>query len=116
MSLEADFCVETLERVLERQKPIISNVDQGSQFTSPRFVGPLLKCVVKVSMDGRGRALDNIFVERVWKSLKQEKVYLENFTTVTEAKTGISQYFDFYNYRRRHQALDYKTPAEVYLS
>lgn len=116
VSLEADFCVETLVRVLGRQKPTIFNVDQGSQFTSPRFVGPLLDSGVQVSMDGRGRALDNVFVERLWRSLKQEKVYLENFKTVKEAKTGISEYFDFYNHRRPHQGLGYLTPAEVYLS
>jgi len=115
VSLEADFCIETLMRVLGKRKPAVFNVDQGSQFTSPRFVRPLLDRGIQVSMDGRGRALDNVFVERLWRSLKQEKVYLENFRTVQEAKTGISEYFDFYNNRRPHQALDYLTPAEVYL-
>lgn len=116
ISLEADFCVETLERVLQNGKPEIFNTDQGSQFTTPRFVNPLLNSGICVSMDGRGRALDNVFVERLWRSVKQEKVYLEDFKTVKEAKTGIADYFEYYNHRRPHQSLDYKTPAEVYLS
>ena len=115
VSLEADFCIETLERVLQNGKPDIFNTDQGSQFTTPRFVKPLLNNGVRVSMDGRGRALDNVFVERLWRSIKQEKVYLEDFKTVGDAKKGISEYFDFYNHRRLHQALNYKTPAEIYL-
>lgn len=115
-SLEADFCIETLERVLKNNKPEIFNTDQGSQFTTPRFVKPLLDKGIRVSMDGRGRALDNIFVERLWRSVKQEKIYLEDFKTVKEAKTGIADYFDHYNHRRPHQSLNYKTPAEVYLS
>jgi putative transposase len=114
-SLEADFCIETLERVLQNGKPEIFNTDQGSQFTTPRFVDPLLKNGIRVSMDGRGRALDNVFVERLWRSVKQEKVYLEDFRTVREAKSGIDDYFDLYNHRRPHQSLSYKTPAEVYL-
>lgn len=116
ISLEADFCIETLERVLQNGKPEIFNTDQGSQFTTPRFVNPLLNNGIRVSMDGRGRALDNVFVERLWRSVKQEKVYLEDFKTVKEAKTGIADYFEYYNQRRPHQSLDYKTPAEVYLS
>jgi putative transposase len=115
ITLEADFCIETLDRVLQNGKPEIFNTDQGSQFTTPRFVNPLLNNGVRVSMDGRGRALDNVFVERLWRSLKQEKVYLEDFRTVKEAKTGIADYFEYYNHRRPHQSLDYKTPAEVYL-
>lgn len=116
ISLEADFCIETLDRVLQNGKPEIFNTDQGSQFTTPRFVKPLLNNGILVSMDGRGRALDNVFVERLWRSVKQEKVYLEDFKTVKEAKTGIADYFEYYNHRRPHQSLDYKTPAEVYLS
>jgi putative transposase len=113
-SLEAEFCIETLERVLNKSKPEIFNTDQGSQFTSPRFVKPLVSHGINVSMDGRGRALDNVFVERLWRSLKQEKVYLESFKTVSDAQKGINEYFDFYNHRRPHQSLDYKTPAEIY--
>lgn len=114
VTLEADFCIETLKRTLENNKPKIFNTDQGSQFTSPRFTEVLKGADVRISMDGRGRALDNVFVERLWRSLKQEKVYLCEFRNVKEAKTGIDEYFDFYNHRRVHQSLDYKTPAEVY--
>jgi putative transposase len=113
-TMEADFCIETLRRTLETNKPEIFNTDQGSQFTSPRFTGLLLEKDIKISMDGRGRALDNVFVERLWRSVKQEKVYLSEFRNVREARAGINEYFDFYNHRRIHQSLDYKTPAEVY--
>jgi len=116
VSLEADFCIEALERALRSGRPEIFNTDQGSQFTTPRFVKPLLNREIKVSMDGRGRALDNVFVERLWRSVKQEKVYLEDFKTVNEAKNGIADYFEHYNNRRPHQALGYKTPAEIYLA
>jgi putative transposase len=115
-SLEVDFCVETLERVLAKQAPEIFNTDQGSQFTSPQFVNPILLCGSKMSMDGRGRALDNVFVERLWRSLKQEKVYLSDFRTIKDAAMGIREYFNFYNYQRLHQSLDYRTPAEVHFS
>ena len=113
-TLEADFCIETLKRTLENNKPKIFNTDQGSQFTSPRFTEVLRDKDILISMDGRGRALDNVFVERLWRSLKQEKVYICEFRTVREAKLGIDEYFDFYNHRRVHQSLGYRTPAEVY--
>lgn len=115
-SLEADFCREALERSLEKCRPQIFNTDQGCQFTSPKFIGLLQAKEIRVSMDGRGRALDNVFVERLWRSLKQEKIYLNEFTSVKEAKKGIGDYFEFYNHKRLHQALQYKTPAEVYFA
>ncbi len=114
ITLEADFCVETLQRALVRATPEIFNSDQGSQFTSPRHTEILHLSGVRISMDGRGRALDNIFIERFWRSLKYEEVYLHDYETVKEAKTGIRSYFDYYNNERQHQSLDYKTPAVVY--
>jgi putative transposase len=113
-TLEADFCVETLERVLSRGRCEIFNTDQGAQFTSPRFTDPLIANGVQVSMDGRGRALDNIFVERLWRSVKYEKVYLTELNTVAEAKTALAEYFTFYNTERLHQALAYRTPHEAH--
>lgn len=114
--LEADFCREALERSLDGRHPRIFNTDQGCQFTSPKFTGLLQAKEIRVSMDGRGRALDNVFVERLWRSLKQEKIYLNEFTSVKEAKKGIEEYFEFYNHKRLHQALHYRTPAEVYFA
>ena len=114
ITLEADFCIETLQLALVRATPVIFNSDQGSQFTSPRHTEILHLSGVRISMDGRGRALDNIFIERFWRSLKYEEVYLHDYETVQEAKTGIKSYFDYYNNERQHQSLDYKTPAEVY--
>lgn len=113
-SLEADFCIETLERVLAQGGCEIFNTDQGSQFTTARFTQPLLDQGIKVSMDGRGRALDNIFVERLWRSVKYEMVYLSELTTVAEAKQKLADYFVFYNTQRLHQALGYLTPQAVY--
>ena len=116
ITLEADFCIVALNEVLDGSRCEIFNTDQGSQFTTHRFTGPLLAKGIQVSMDGRGRALDNIFVERLWRSVKYEKVYLNDFETVKEAYLGLKDYFEFYNHRRLHQALDYRTPAEVYLN
>ena len=113
-TMDADFCIVALNEVLDDPICEIFNTDQGSQFTTNRFTGPLLDKGIKVSMDGRGRALDNIFVERLWRSVKYEKVYLNDFQTVKEAYQGLKDYFEFYNHRRIHQSLDYKTPAEVY--
>ena len=113
-TLEADFCIVALNEALETSHCEIFNTDQGSQFTTHRFTGPLLDKGIQVSMDGRGRALDNIFVERLWRSVKYEKVYLNDFGTVKEAYLGLKEYFEFYNHRRIHQSLDYLTPAEVY--
>ena len=103
-----------LNQALEKGQPEIFNTDQGSQFTSLEFTGRLLTAGVQISMDGRGRALDNIFVERFWRSVKQEEVYIKEYRTVAEAVAGLGSYFDFYNSTRLHQSLDYLTPASVY--
>lgn len=114
ISLEADFCIEALSRVLSNGKCAIFNTDQGSQFTSESFTGLLLANGIKISMDGKGRALDNIFVERLWRSVKYESVYLSQWETVLEARAGLQGYFEFYNNERPHQSLNYKTPREMY--
>lgn len=116
ISLDADFCIETLTRVLDCGSCGIFNTDQGSQFTSDGFVGVLKKHNVAISMDGRGRALDNVFVERLWRSVKYECVYLREWESVKEIRAGLAGYFDFYNYKRPHQGLNSKTPASVYLT
>jgi putative transposase len=115
-TMDADFCVETLEEALEASKelPEIFNTDQGSQFTSEAFTGTLLKRGIRISMDGRGRALDNVFVERLWRSVKYECVYLRQWESVGELRSALKEYFVFFNTERYHQALDYKTPKEVY--
>lgn len=114
-TLEADFCVETLERVLTKGTCDIFNTDQGAQFTDRRFTGLLSMNGVKISMDGKGRAIDNIFVERLWRSVKYECVYMRELTTVSEAKEQIGSYFEYYNNERPHQSLNYKTPKAIYL-
>ena len=113
-TLETDFCVSTLERALARGQPEIFNTDQGAQFTSHAFTGILKDHGIAISMDGRGRALDNIFVERLWRSVKYEEVYLHDYADVPQAIKGLGRYFKFYNHDRIHQSLDYKTPATVY--
>jgi putative transposase len=114
-TLDADFCVDALEEALGRfGPPEIFNTDQGSQFTSEVFTGVLLAAGVAISMDGRGRFMDNIFVERLWRSLKYEEVYLHAYDTVAEARAGIAGWITFYNVERLHQALGYRTPAEVF--
>lgn len=113
-TLEASFCIDELAEQLEKSQPEIFNTDQGSQFTTPRFTDLLIEKNIKVSMDGRGRALDNIFVERLWRSVKYEKVYLCDFESVHDAYTGLKEYFEFYNNERFHQSLNYRTPAEVH--
>jgi putative transposase len=115
ISLESEFCVAALEEALEKYGiPEVFNTDQGVQFTSEQFICILKKYNIKISMDGKGRALDNVFIERFWRSLKQEKIYRIVLTTVKEAKAAINEYMDFYNQDRMHQALDYKTPQLVY--
>jgi putative transposase len=116
ITLEADFCVAVLERALAGQRPEIFNTDQGVQFTSAQFQAPLLAAQVRVSMDGRGRAFDNIFVERLWRSVKYEEVYIKDYRTVAEAREGLCQYFQFYNEKRIHQALNYRTPHNVHFA
>jgi putative transposase len=114
ISLDADFCVAALERSLAGGRPDIFNSDQGSQFTSLEFTGRLLSAGVRISMDGRGRFLDNIFVERLWRSVKYEEVYLKSYENVRQARDGLNGYFEFYNGERLHQSLGYRTPFEVY--
>ena len=114
-TLDADFCIEAVGKILEARQCEIFNMDQGSQFTTPRFTQPLLDKGIKVSMDGRGRALDNIFVERLWRTVKYEYVYLQEIQTVREAWSGLREFFSLYNNERFHQSLDYRTPAQVYL-
>jgi putative transposase len=114
VTLDSSFCVAALERALLGRRPEIFNTDQGSQFTSESFTGKLLAAGVRVSRDGRGRALDNIFVERLWRSVKYEEVYLKDYRNVVEAKQGLREYFEFYNRERLHQSLGYQTPEAVY--
>ena len=114
-TLDSDFCVDALNDALRLYgKPEIFNTDQGSQFTSDDFIRPLKDNDIQISMDGKGRWVDNVFVERLWRSLKWEEVYPKCYDTVFEAKAGIAAYFNFYNDERLHQALDYKTPSEIY--
>ena len=114
-TLDADFCVEALEEALSRMAgPEIFNTDQGSQFTSEDFTGTLKRYGVMISMDGKGRCIDNIFVERLWRSLKYEEVYLHAYATVAEARTGIGAWLSFYNEERQHQSLGYRTPRQIY--
>lgn len=114
-SLETSFCLDALEEALEKHgKPAIFNTDQGSQFTSKEFVHAILSQDIRFSMDGRGRALDNIFVERLWRSVKYEDVYLRDYQSVPEVRVGLKSYFQYYNTARPHQSLKYKTPYEVH--
>lgn len=115
-TLDAFFCVDMLEEALKVKRPEIFNSDQGVQFTSEAFTGVLEDRGVKISMDGRGRAFDNIFVERLWRTVKYEEVYLKDYSGVRDAKSSLSRYFDFYNNERPHQSLGNKTPSEVYFT
>jgi putative transposase len=114
VTLDAGFCVEALTRALQLGTPGICNSDQGSQFTSHAFTGVLLSAGIRISMDGRGRAFDNIFIERLWRSVKYEEVYIHDYQIPAEARLGLGRYLNFYNQERPHQALAYRTPAEVY--
>lgn len=114
-TMDASFCVEALEEATSRYGcPEIFNTDQGSQFTSDDFTDVLKDHDIRISMDGRGRWVDNVFVERLWRSVKYEEVYLKAYGSLSEARAGLADYFDFYNQKRRHQGLDYRTPDEVY--
>jgi len=115
ITMEASFCIETLEEALSRnEKPEIFNTDQGSQFTSEVFTGRLKENGISISMDGKGRWRDNVFVERIWKSIKYEEVYLHAYASVSEARTSIARYLEFYNSIRPHSSLKALTPDQVY--
>ena len=114
ITLDTSFCLEALEAALAVAQPEIFNSDQGVQFTSAEFTRRLQSAGIRISWDGRGRALDNVFVERLWRSVKYEEVYLKEYQSVPEAISGLQQYFVFYNQERLHQALDYQTPAAVH--
>ncbi len=113
-TLDANFCIEALEEALKKGRPDIFNTDQGSQFTGDAFTGLLQKHGVRISMDGKGSYNDNLFIERLWRSVKYEEVYLKAYQDGREARIGLGNYFRFYNTERIHQALDYRTPAEVF--
>ena len=113
-SLDVHFCVEALEDALKKGCPGIFNSDQGSQFTSNDFTGILLSKGIAISMDGRGRVFDNIFTERLWRSVKYEEMYIKGYQAYKDAREGLDGYFSFYNNRRYHQSLEYKTPYEVH--
>jgi putative transposase len=117
ITLEAEFCIEALEEALARHgRPDIFNTDQGSQFTSADFTGVLLKAGIAISMDGKGAWRDNVFVERLWRTIKYEEVYLKAYETVSDARASIGCYLDFYNRRRRHSSLDRRTPDQAYFN
>ena len=116
-TLTVDFCVEALEEALKKfGPPEIFNTDQGSQFTSEEWLTPLQAAGVAISMDGKGRWIDNVFIERLWRSVKYEEIYLRGYAHGHEAERWLSKYFAFYNARRVHETLGYATPDEVYLS
>ena len=114
-SLDGEFCREALAEALAWGRPEIFNTDQGVQYTSPLFTGRLEELGIAVSMDGKGRALDNVFVERLWRTVKYEDIYLKDYENGVECQEGLARFFDDYCYDRPHQSLDYRTPAEVYL-
>jgi putative transposase len=115
-SLEVDFVKSAVRQSIIVGKPEIFNSDQGSQFTSPEYINILKESGIAISMDHKGRAFDNIFIERLWRSLKYEKIYLSEFTSPREVRAAIKEYFDFYNYERPHQSLQYKTPASIFFN
>ena len=112
--LKRIFCVTALELAFEYGQPYIFNTDQGAQFTANAFTVPLLARDIRISMDGRGRALDNIFIERLWRSVKYEDIYIKKYESVRALRAGLEAYFQLYNYERPHQSLTYATPAEIY--
>lgn len=115
-TLEIDFVLVAVQRALAVARPGIVNSDQGSHFTSQQYLGLIQAAGAQVSMDGKGRAMDNIFTERLWRTVKYENVYLQDYASPREARAGIREYLEFYNQRRPHQALEYQTPAEVYFA
>lgn len=112
--MEIDFVLETCRSALKKNTPEIMNSDQGSHFTSPKYTSLFLEAGAKISMDHRGRAYDNIFVERLWRTVKYEDVYLKNYERPRDARAGLNEYLYYYNNARYHSSLDYRTPAEVY--
>lgn len=115
VTMECDFCVSALERAIRRNgKPEIFNTDQGSQYTSNEFTGTVKDNGIKISMDGKGRFTDNIFIERLWRSVKYEEVYTKEYKSINELRKSLKKYFDFYNFERPHQSFDGQTPAEMY--
>lgn len=115
-TLDGAFCVAALQQALQQGQPAIFNTDQGVQFTAQAFTGTLEQAEISVSMDGRGRALDNIFIERLWRSVKYEDIYIKDYASVPALEAGLLAYFNLYNTERPHQSLDYRTPAEVHFS
>jgi putative transposase len=113
-TLELPFVLTAVQQALGQTRPEIWNSDQGSHFTSPQYQQLLREANVQISMDGKGRAIDNIFTERLWRSVKYEEVYIHDYASPKEARQSLARYFAFYNEERLHQALDYRTPAEVY--
>ena len=113
-TLDHQFCLTALNEALQHGKPEISNSDQGSQFTCIPFISAVQQAGIKISMDGRGRALDNVFTERLWRSVKYEDIYLNDYHTPQETAQGLKKYFGFYNHERPHQSLGYKTPADIF--
>jgi putative transposase len=113
-TLELPFVLQATQRALDQATPAIWNSDQGSHFTSPQYIALLEAATVQISMDGKGRALDNIFTERFWRTVKYEEIYLHSYTTPRDARVGLTRYLEFYNHGRLHQSLAYRTPAEVY--
>jgi len=112
--LEMEFVLDAVDSALEKAKPLIWNSDQGSHFTSPQYIQRLSDADVQISMDGKGRAIDNVFTERLWRSIKYEEVYLKDYASPREARQGLMAYLDFYNNERPHQSLGYQTPAQLY--
>ena len=115
-TLEGRFCLEALRLALQQGQPDIFNTDQGVQFTAHNFTGELETAGIRISMDGRGRAFDNIFVERLWRTVKYEDLYIKEYATIPALETGLHDYFQLYNYERPHQSLAYRTPADVHLA
>lgn len=116
ITMDVSFCLEALDQALEVARPDIFNTDQGAQFTSHDFTGRLAAAGILISMDGRGRALDNVFIERLWRTVKYEEVYLKDYATPREAMQGLGTFFVRYNELRQHQSLDYRTPAAIYFN
>lgn len=115
-TLDGYFCLDALQQALQKGRPVVFNTDQGAQFTAHDFTACLDRAKIQISMDGRGRALDNIFIERLWRTVKYEDIYLKDYAIVPELDAGLTNYFRFYNDERPHQSLDYRTPAEVHFA